>query len=63
MEYQKIAEATVIWLVIKITKALQNSKQNNSETVTNKYDKEIPKDRPPEEGQKIIDNLRLNMIV
>ena len=63
MEYQKIAEATVIWLVIKITKALQNSKQNNSETVTNEYDKEIPKDRPPEEGQKIIDNLRLNMIV
>ena len=45
----------------KITKVSKNSQQNNSETVTNKHDKEIPKERyiSPEEIQEIIDELRL----
>ena len=45
----------------KITSISKNSQQNNSETVTNKNDKEIPKVRyiSPEERQKTIDNLRL----
>ena len=39
----------------------KTSKQNNSETVKNENDKEIPKKRyiSPEEEQKIIDDLRL----
>ena len=39
----------------------KNSKQNNSETVTNEYDRKIAKERyiSPEERQKIIDYLRL----
>ena len=43
----------------KITKVSKNSLKNNSETVTNENDKEIPKKRyiSPEERQKIIDNL------
>ena len=42
-------------------KVPKNSKQNNSETVTNEYDKEIPKERyiSSEERQEIIDKLRL----
>ena len=49
----------------KITKVSKNSQQNNSETVTNENDKEIPKERyiSPEERQKIIDNLRSIIIV
>ena len=44
-----------------ITKVSNNSQQNNSETVTNVHDKEIPKERyvSPEERQEIIDELRL----
>ena len=44
-----------------ITKVSRNSLQINSETVTNKHDKEIPKERyiSPEERQKILDDLRL----
>ena len=46
---QKPAEATgdLIGNKIsnKITKYSKNSQQNNSETVTNKHDKEIPKER------------------
>ena len=39
----------------------KNSQQNNSETVINEHDKEIPKERyiSPEERQKTIDDLRL----
>ena len=39
----------------------KNSQQNNSETVTNEHDKEIPKERyiPPVERQEIVDELRL----
>ena len=43
--------------------------KNNSETVTNENDKEMPKEIPrerymsPEERQKIIDNLRSIIIV
>ena len=49
----------------KITKVSKNSQQNNSETLTNEHDKEIPKERyiSPKERQKIIDNLRLIIIV
>ena len=42
----------------KITKVSKNSQQNNSKTVTNENDKEMP-----EERQKIIDNLRSIIIV
>ena len=40
MEYQKTAEIT--------NKGFKKSQQNNSETVTNEYDKEIPKEIPKE---------------
>ena len=42
----------------KITKNLQ---QNNSETISNEHDKDMPKESyiSPEERQKINDNLRL----
>ena len=49
----------------KIIEVSKNSQQNNSETVINKHDKEIPKEIPkeryisPEQRQKIIDNSRL----
>ena len=45
----------------KITKAWRSSPKNNSETFTNEYDKEIPKERyiSPEETEKAIDDLRL----
>ena len=45
----------------RITGVSKNSQQNNSETVTNEHDKEIPKERhiSPKQRQKIIDNLRL----
>ena len=46
----------------KITKALKNSQQNNSETVTNENDKEIPKEIniSPEERQKIYWQSKIN---
>ena len=45
----------------KITNVSRSSPQNNSVTITNKYDKGIPKERyvSPEERQKVIDDLRL----
>ena len=55
----------MIWLVNKIanksTGVSKYSQQNNSETVPNDHDKEIPKERyiSTEESQKIIDDLRL----
>ena len=45
----------------KVTKVSKNSQQNNSETVSNHNDKEIPKEIPkvkflsPEERHKTID--------
>ena len=46
---QKTSEATDDLIgnkiVDKITKISKTSQQNNSETVTNEYDKEIPKER------------------
>ena len=62
MEYQK---QLMIWLVIKITEVWQNSQQNSSETITNKHGKEIPKERyiSPEEGEKLINNLGLDIII
>ena len=62
---QKTAEATgdLIGSKVanKIARVLRNSQQNNSETVSNEHDKEIPKERyiSPEERQKIINDLRL----
>ena len=49
----------------EVTKASKSSQENNSQTVTNENDKEIPKERyiSPEERQKIIDNLRSIIIV
>ena len=43
------------------TEVSNNSQQNNSETVTNEHDKEIPKERyiSPEKRQENIDELRL----
>ena len=61
---QKTAEATGDLIGNKIanriTKVAKNSQQNNSETVTNENDKEIPKERyiSIKDRHKIIDNLR-----
>ena len=45
----------------KTTEVPKNLQQNNSETVTNEYDKKIPKERymSSEEKQEMIDELRL----
>ena len=45
----------------RITKVSKTLQQNNSETVTNEHDKEIPRERyiSPEERQKHIDDQRL----
>ena len=45
----------------RITKVSKKLQQNNSKTVTNENDEEIPQERYtyPEERQKIIDELRL----
>ena len=49
----------------RITKLSKNLRHNNSETVTNEHDKEIPKGRyiSPKERQKVIDNLGINVTV
>ena len=64
MEYHKTAEATSDLIGNKVTKVSQNSQNNISERVKNEHDKEISKERyiSPEERQKIIDNLRLNIM-
>ena len=48
-----------------IRKALKNSQQNNSETVTNENDKKIPKKWYifSEQRHKIIDNFGINLKV
>ena len=61
---QKIAEATGDLIGDKIANRIINlsrsSLQNNSETITNKNDKEIPKKRyiSPEERHEVINDLR-----
>ena len=57
----KIANAVAKSYDGRITKVSKTSQQNNSETIKNKHDKEIPKEIyvSPEKGQKIIDDLRL----
>ena len=57
----KIADAVAKSYEGKVAKVTRNSQQNNSETITNENDKEIPKERyiSPEKRQEIIDNLRL----
>ena len=60
---QKTEEKTAYFFVTKksngITKVSKISEQNNSEKVTNKSDKEIPKEKyvSLEERQNIIDDL------
>ena len=48
-------------IVDKIIEVSRNSQQNNSETVTKEYDKDIPKEKylSPEKRQQIIDELRI----
>ena len=57
MEYQVIKN-----VLHKITEVLKKLQKNNSETVTNENDREIPRKRciSPEERQTIIDNLIFN---
>ena len=45
----------------RIMEISKNSQQNNSETVSNDHDREVPKERyvSPKERQIIINNLRL----
>ena len=63
--FQKTAEATGdltgIKIANKIMEVSKNSQQNNSETVTNEHDKEIPKDKcvSSEKRQNITDELTL----
>ena len=62
---QKTAEATGGFIgnkiANKITIVSKTLPQNNSETITNEHDKELPNERytSPEERQGIIDELRL----
>ena len=62
---QKTAETTFNLIGNKmanrITKVSRRPQHNNSETITNEHDKEIPKERhiSPVERQKMIDDLRL----
>ena len=48
-------------IAYRVTKISRSSPQNNSETITNEDDKEIPNEicTSPEEIKKIIDDLRL----
>ena len=48
-------------MLIESKKLSKNIQPNNSETVTNEHDKEIPKERyvSPNERQQIIDELRI----
>ena len=57
----KIANAVAKSYDGRITKVSKHSQQNNSETVTNEHDKEIPKEKylSSEERQETIDELRL----
>ena len=65
---QKTAETTDDFIGNKIadriTKVSKNLQQNNSETVTNENDKEIPNKKyvSPKERQKITDNLIFNIM-
>ena len=61
----KIANALAKSYDSKITGDSKSSHRNNSETVTNEHNKEIPKERyiSPKERQEIIDDLRVNSIV
>ena len=47
----------------KITKVSKTSQQNNSETVRNDNDWEIPKEIFISPEEKLIDNLDINIIV
>ena len=62
---QKIAEATddliVNEIAYRIAKVSRSSPHNNSGTIANEHDKEIPEERyiSPKGRQKIIDDLKL----
>ena len=49
MEYQEIADATgnliACKIANKVTKVSRSSRENNSETIINKHDKEKPNER------------------
>ena len=57
----RIAKAVAKSYDSKITKVSRNLKQNNSDTVTNEYDQERPKEKyiSSEERQQIIHELRI----
>ena len=61
MEYQKIINLSDKKITDRTANFSKNVQKNNSETVTNENDKEIPKKRyiSLEERQDIIDNIRL----
>ena len=61
MEYQKIINLSDKKITDRTANFSKNVQKNNSETVTNENDKEIPKERyiSLEERQDIIDNIRL----
>ena len=48
-------------LIAQYSQKLLDHAEQSAKTVTNEYDKEIPKERyiSPEERQKIVDDLRL----
>ena len=61
MQYQKTAEAIGDLIGNKITDRIMkfSSQQNNSETVTNGNDIDLPKEKYISRWQKIIDKMRL----
>ena len=56
---QKPGETTGNLIGNKIANKLKNVTQNNSETVANEHDKEIPKERYISPEERLIDDLRL----
>ena len=61
MQYQKTAETTGDLIGNKITDRITkfSSQQNNSETVTNGNNIDLPKEKYISRWQKIIDEMRL----
>ena len=55
-KWKQLVIKLVIKLLIELQKFQKNSQQNNSDTVTNENDKEIPKERyiSPEKSKKLL---------